>query len=280
MRTKYITSCTRPSRLAALASEPLIWTRSLSLDSIMAYLPASLLPPAHGKIEDKGTERHKMSYVIISCSFNFVRSPYRIWNTYENAFTPAISPHRAYNLPHQLGLCAQTLTKETGQPLRCLAYPRSYLVYSRPARCTACPTVGQSNHSKTTCSNLDYDITTTGNQNPDFEHVAVTYIVPLIKSGTAHHFISYRKSRRRDILLRMWFISRRSTCYSVYHTVAAFHLMASHVTIMHVRSQYSTVQYSTGWQCATIRDMWIYLGYIDFVSYISYCITCMEYQTG
>ena len=31
---------------------------------------------------------------------------------------------------------------------------RSYLVYSRPARCTARPTVGQSNHSKTTCSNL------------------------------------------------------------------------------------------------------------------------------
>ena len=41
--------------------------------------------------------------------------------------------------------------------------------YSRPARCTARPTVSQSNHSKTTCSYLDYDITTIGNQNPDFE---------------------------------------------------------------------------------------------------------------
>ena len=32
-------------------------------------------------------------------------------------------------------------------------------VYSRPARCTARPTVGQSNHSKTTWTNLDYVIT-------------------------------------------------------------------------------------------------------------------------
>ena len=94
----------------------------------MAYLPASLLPPAHDKIEGQR------------------------YRTTQNAFTPAISPHRAFNLTQQLVLCAQTLAKETGQPLPCLAYPnscRSYLVYSRPARCTARPTSGQSNHSKT-----------------------------------------------------------------------------------------------------------------------------------
>ena len=147
MRTKYITSCTRPPVWRHLR----VSRSSLSLDSMMAYLPASLLPPSPW--QDRGQR----------------------YRTTQNAFTPAISPHRAFNLSQQLGLCAQSLAKETGQPLRCLAYPNScrlYLVYSRPARCTARPTVGQSNYSKTTCSNLDYDITTTGNQNPDFKHVA------------------------------------------------------------------------------------------------------------
>ena len=48
-----------------------------------------------------------------------------------------LTPHRAFNLPQQLGLSAQTLAKETEQPLRCLAYPnscRSYLVYNTVGR--------------------------------------------------------------------------------------------------------------------------------------------------
>ena len=149
MRTKYITSCTRP----------LVWwhlrvnrSSERGLCPLIALWRTSCFPAAASPRQDRGQR----------------------YRTTQNAFIPAISPHRVFNLPQQLGVCAQTLAKETGQLLRCLAYPNScrlYLVYSRPAPCT---TVGQSNHSKTTYSNLDYDITTTGNQNPDFEHVAVT----------------------------------------------------------------------------------------------------------
>ena len=133
----HITSCTRP----------LVWlhlqvnrSSERGLCLLIAWWRTFLLPPAHGKIEDKGTER-------------------------QPSHQPLVHTGRLTCLSMQQGLCAQSLAKETGEPLRCLAYPnsyRSYLVYSRPARWTAHPTVGQSNHSKTTCSNLDYDITATG----------------------------------------------------------------------------------------------------------------------
>ena len=67
-------------------------------------------------------------------------------------------------LSHQPFVCIGCLSSqayvhkagETGQLLRSLAYPnscRSYLGYSR---CTVHPTVGHSNHSKTTCFVMIY----------------------------------------------------------------------------------------------------------------------------
>ena len=116
MCMKYITSCTRPP----------VW-QDLWVNRSFKCGLISLLPPVHSKI---GTERHRMP-----------------------SHRPAISPYRAFNSSQQLGLylCTKSCKRD------CLAYPnsyRSYLVYSRLAWHTACPTVGQSNHSKTTCSIL------------------------------------------------------------------------------------------------------------------------------
>ena len=76
-------------------------------------------------------------------------NPRKIYHQHDctiNIFTklkvlPCMCTCRLATRLHQaINKCAQCLARETGQSLRCLAYPnycRSYLVYSRQTQCTA-----------------------------------------------------------------------------------------------------------------------------------------------
>ena len=115
MHTKYITSCSRPPVWQHLRAN---CSTKCGLCLLITWWRIVLLP---------------------SC----LQPTSRLRTTTQYAFTPAISLHQPFNLPHQPGLCAQSLARETGQPPSISNSCRLHLVYSQPARCTVYPTVGQ-----------------------------------------------------------------------------------------------------------------------------------------